>query len=126
MSNLIQASALLSVLALGSALPTGHTHTSAGQPGCLVASPNGDVQGREVGAACVFQGIPYAAPPTGARRWKAPESSAPFLTTFPATTPPPSCPNVNSGSPAGNEDCLKLNVWVRNPRPTTPAPVTAP
>ena len=26
-------------------------------------------------------------------------------------------------SPAGNEDCLKLNVWVRNPLPSTPAPV---
>ena len=123
MSNRIQPSALLLVLALGFTLATGHTNTMAAQVGCLVSTSNGDVQGRDVGASCAFQGIPYAAPPTGARRWKAPESPAPFLTTFQAMTPPLSCPNVNSGSPAGNEDCLKLNVWVRNPLPTTPAPV---
>jgi len=38
-------------------------------------------------------------------------------------TPPPSCPNINAGPPAGNEDCLKLNVWVSDPPPAGPAPV---
>ena len=123
MPNRIPPSAFALVLAVGFILSAGHANTTATQAGCLVSTPIGDIQGLEVGTSCAFKGIPYAASPAGARRWKAPESPAPFLTTFQATTLPPSCPNVNSGQPAGNEDCLKLNVWVRNPLPSTPAPV---
>jgi len=123
MPNRIQSSALAVVLALGFILSTGNANTTATQAGCLVSTPIGDIQGLEVGTSCAFKGIPYAASPAGARRWKAPESPAPFLTTFPATTPPSSCPNVNSGSPAGNEDCLKLNVWVAKSSMTARVPV---
>jgi para-nitrobenzyl esterase len=35
---------------------------------CLVATANGAVQGVDHGASCAFLGVPYAAPPTGARR----------------------------------------------------------
>lgn len=97
--------------------------TTAGRVTCLVTTTSGDVQGLDVGASCSFFGIPYAAPPTGSRRWKAPETPTPWVTPFPATVPPPACPNVNTGSPAGNESCLTLNVWVRNPLPAVPAPV---
>ena len=97
--------------------------TRAAQSTCLVQTTSGAVQGTNVGPSCTFLGIPYAAPPTGARRWKAPEPPTPWATTFPATTQPPSCPNLNAGVVGGNEDCLKVNVWVRNPFPSTPAPV---
>ncbi len=41
-----------------------------------------------------------------------------------ATTAPFGCPSLNAaGTPGGDEDCLKLNVWVRDPFPTQPAPV---
>lgn len=96
---------------------------AAGRVPCLVSTLSGDVQGLDVGASCTFQGIPYAAAPTAARRWTPPVPPASWATPFPATTPPASCPNVNTGQPGGNEDCLKLNVWVRNPLPATPAPV---
>jgi hypothetical protein len=49
MSNRIQLSALLLVLALNFALATGNTNTRAAQVGCLVSTSNGDVQGRDDG-----------------------------------------------------------------------------
>jgi len=90
---------------------------------CYVTTASGDVEGLDVGASCAFLGIPYAAPPVNALRWKPPQPAAPWATAYPAITNPPNCPNVNAGPPAGNEDCLKMNVWVRNPLPSTPAPV---
>ena len=97
--------------------------TRAGQASCLVPTANGSVQGLNTGASCTFLGIPYAAPPTGALRWRPPQPAGPWSSPLPATTAPPNCPNVNNGPPAGNEDCLQLNMWVRNPLPPTPAPV---
>ena len=86
MPNRIQPPAFVLVLALGVTLATGNASTTATEAGCLVSTPNGDIQGLDAGMSCAFKGIPYAASPAGARRWKAPESPAPFLATFPATT----------------------------------------
>jgi para-nitrobenzyl esterase len=107
------------------AFPLFTRHTRATAVTCLVPTTNGPVQGLDVGPSCSFLGIPYAAPPTAALRWKPPVSPAAWTTPMSVTgTPPPqNCPNVNAGPPAGNENCLTLNVWVRNPRPMTPAPV---
>jgi para-nitrobenzyl esterase len=84
---------------------------------CSADAPQGPVQGVDRGMSCAFLGVPYALPPVGARRWKAPQPLPASSTVFPATTPPPSCPNVNTGSPAGNEDCLKVNIWAPDPLP---------
>ena len=92
-------------------------------PSCLVTTVGGDVQGTDNGASCTFLGVPFAAPPVGELRWKPPQAVAPWPSVLAANTPPPSCPNVNSGSPSGLEDCLKLNIWVSDPPPTRPAPV---
>jgi para-nitrobenzyl esterase len=89
---------------------------------CAVTIANGDVQGLDLGSSCMFLGIPYAAPPTGALRWKPPQPAAPWTTPFPATTMVPNCPNILTGTPAGNEDCLKLIVWMSK-APAAPAPV---
>lgn len=91
---------------------------------CLVATVGGDLQGIDNGASCSFLGVPFAAPPVGALRWRPPQAAAPWSpSVLPATTPPPSCPNVFTGTPSGSEDCLKLNIWVSDPPPTQPAPV---
>ena len=82
------------------------------QSGCFVSIGNGDVQGQDLGASCAFLGIPYAASPAGNNRWKPPIPASPWTTPLPAVTPPPSCPSNLSGTPTGNEDCLKLNIWV--------------
>ncbi|HEX5214713.1 MAG TPA: carboxylesterase family protein [Vicinamibacterales bacterium] len=99
------------------------TRDTSAQPACFVSTVSGDIQGAVGTESCTFLGIPYAAPPINALRWKAPQPAAPWAGTLPATTNPQSCPNVNTGSPSGVEDCLRLNVWVRHPRPVAPAPV---
>jgi para-nitrobenzyl esterase len=104
------------------AVPLATLVTRASTAACAVTTTKGDVQGLDLGASCSFLGIPYAASPVGTLRWKPPQPAAPWANPLPAIAPPPNCPNVNNGPPAGNEDCLKLNVWVRNPLPATPAP----
>ena len=43
----------------------------------LVKIDSGIVQGKNVGTVNAFLGIPYAAPPVGKLRWKAPEPAGP-------------------------------------------------
>jgi para-nitrobenzyl esterase len=64
----------------------------------------------------VFKGIPYAAPPVGALRWKAPQPPAPWTGVRKADTfgaqchQPPIFGDIVFDRPA-SEDCLFLNVW---------------
>jgi para-nitrobenzyl esterase len=61
----------------------------------------------------IFRGVPYAAAPTGALRWKPPQSVAPWTTARDATKWGDRCPQGEStlSSPgAMSEDCLNLNV----------------
>lgn len=95
----------------------------AAQSGCFATVINGGLQGQDLGASCAFLGIPYAASTAGGNRWKPPQPAAPWITPFPATATPPSCPSNFSGTPTGNEDCLKLNIWVAKSSLTASAPV---
>lgn len=71
-----------------------------------------------------FLGIPYAAPPVGALRWKAPQAPAAWTGTRSAKTFGPHCPQRDTspmsayGAAGGQEDCLYLNVFT----PTSPGP----
>ena len=110
----------VSVIAVPLLLPTAR----AAQVACAVTTGTGNVEGLDRGASCEFLGIPYAAPPLGALRWKPPQPAVPWAMTLMATAAPLGCPSLNAaGTPGGDEDCLKLNVWVRDPFPTQPAPV---
>jgi len=72
-------------------------------------------------AARTFLGIPYAAPPVGELRWKAPQPPAPWTTPRQADQFGGSCPQAviglfalpgeEAGSVKGQEDCLYLNVF---------------
>ena len=101
------------------------------QGSCLVTVDDGQVQGRNLGVACAFLGIPYAASTAGNNRWRPPQPAVPWTSVLDATgtTPgtPVGCPSVSffgsTPSLSGDEDCLTLNVWVPNPLPTEPAPV---
>jgi para-nitrobenzyl esterase len=72
-----------------------------------------------------FKGIPYAAPPVGALRWRAPQPPAPWTQERPAVQFGAACPQPGSafGSPTAteNEDCLTLNVF--RPAAAGPHPV---
>jgi len=67
----------------------------------------------------VFRGIPYAAPPTGPRRYRAPQPPDPWtdvrecLDAGPVAPQPPSPFEAMLGAPSPHwdEDCLTLNVW---------------
>jgi para-nitrobenzyl esterase len=63
--------------------------------------------------AFIYRGIPYAAPPVGALRWKAPQPVAAWKGERDATQWPNRCPQGGSNMGAGSkisEDCLYLNV----------------
>ena len=111
------------VLALSLAVTLCILDTRAQVPSCLVETTLGGVQGIDGGSSCTFLGVPYAAPPTGVLRWKPPQPAAPWTIALPALTAPPNCPALNAASlPGGNEDCLKLNIWVPNPAPGDAGP----
>lgn len=64
-----------------------------------------------------FLGIPYAAPPIGANRWRAPQPVARWTGTRPATSYGADCaqapfpPDAAPIRTTPREDCLYLNVW---------------
>jgi len=85
----------------------------------VINAPAGKVSGQAAGELQVFKGIPYALPPTGARRWKPPLPMPKWKGTREANQYGPACvqPKARSGSiyawdiGALSEDCLTLNVW---------------
>ena len=85
----------------------------------LVDLPQGTLAGRHEGSLNVFRGIPYAAPPVGDARWKAPGAAPSWKGVRDASAFGPAClqPPVPGTSlyydpPAdSSEDCLTLNVW---------------
>jgi len=79
----------------------------------LVATADGLLRGTTAGSDHEFLGIPYAAPPVGNLRWRAPQPAARWKGVRAATSFAPHCPQP--GSPFGvastSEDCLYLNVY---------------
>jgi para-nitrobenzyl esterase len=65
----------------------------------------------------VFKGIPFAAPPLGANRWRPPQPAAGWTGVRAASEFAPRCTQGGRGGPnaptppSTSEDCLYLNVW---------------
>jgi para-nitrobenzyl esterase len=83
-----------------------------------VRTDAGVVQGATEDGLTVYKGIPFAAPPVGELRWRAPEPPTAWSGVRPADAFAPVCPqpseaNVALGMPIlpSSEDCLYLNVW---------------
>lgn len=67
-----------------------------------VRTDTGFVSGTIIDAQRSFQGIPFAAPPTGENRWRDPQAVLPWRGVLLADQPGPRCEQ--------DEDCLYLNV----------------
>ncbi|MDE2493865.1 MAG: carboxylesterase family protein [Alphaproteobacteria bacterium] len=97
---------------------------------CAFAAPmletkvaDGAVAGKPDGAVTAFLGIPFAKPPVGDLRWRAPEPNAPWSGVLQAKQFSDSCAQTIDPKGYGpwtveygpqnqtSEDCLYLNVW---------------
>jgi para-nitrobenzyl esterase len=63
----------------------------------------------------VFRGLPYAQPPTGPNRWRAPQALEAWSGVRDATTFAQRCMQQSGDPGSMSEDCLYLNVWSAAP-----------
>ncbi len=106
---------------------------AAARPTPVVLAPAGAVRGEAAGEVNVFRGLPYAAPPVGALRWRPPAPLEPWSGVREAKAFGPAClqPRAPPGGiyaselPQLSEDCLTLNVWApaHPPNGSAAAPV---
>ncbi len=90
----------------------------AAQTSKPVRTQAGSVRGMTEDGITVYKGIPFAAPPIGDLRWRAPAAPAAWTGVHTADKFAPACMQVpvvqadlGMESVATNEDCLYLNVW---------------
>ncbi|MDY0976180.1 carboxylesterase family protein [Massilia sp. CFBP9012] len=85
--------------------------------GPVVSIDSGKVEGKIDAGIASWKGIPFAAPPVGALRWRAPQAVQPWTGVRQATSHAADCmqlPFPSDAAPLGtkpDEDCLYLNVW---------------
>ncbi|MHC9540308.1 MAG: carboxylesterase/lipase family protein [Vulcanimicrobiota bacterium] len=117
--NILRATAVIELLIILSAcLYAGEKDTD------VVRLDSGPVCGKAQGGVRAFLGIPYAAPPVGALRWKAPQKVSPWTEVKMCADFGPSCPQPDwSEKGRFSEDCLYLNVWAPNKRHDEKMPV---
>ena len=121
-----RAGGLAAVAALSAFLLVGLCAAAPAAPRVRIPS-QGELAGIRTGAVTAFLGVPYAAPPVGRNRWRAPQPAPAWQGVRSAKRFAPSCwqvmlpagtgPWTHEYMPQGraSEDCLYLNIW-------TPAP----
>lgn len=104
-------------LALALSLSLGTACAAKADPATLVHEENGDLQGSIEDGVISWKGIPFAAPPVGDLRWRAPQPAAAWDGVREATEYAHDCmqkPFDGDAAPLGtppSEDCLYANVW---------------
>ncbi len=83
---------------------------------------SGRIEGTLAEGVHIFKGIPFAAPPVGEMRWRAPQPVEPWAGTRDASEFGPICPQMRPTRLPESEDCLTLNVWAPSDV-TEPLPV---
>lgn len=76
----------------------------------------GQVEGRHTQSTDTLSwlGVPYAAPPVGEKRWRAPQPHAKWTGVRPATAFGPLSFQKSGNAVIGSEDCLYLNIYRPN------------
>jgi para-nitrobenzyl esterase len=98
-------------------------------PNTLVRLGSGTLQGQTLpDGGAVFKGIPYAAAPTGERRWQSPQPVSNWSGIREAMQYGAPCEQPAQGwndslISAQSEDCLYLNVWTPSLKPAAHLPV---
>jgi para-nitrobenzyl esterase len=93
----------------------GASTPGSAEPPVLVLH-DGPILGTVADGVRIFKGIPYAAPPVGELRFAPPVEPIPWAGTLDCTSfapnAPQTVPDITGGRlTAGDEDCLRLNVW---------------
>jgi len=95
-----------------------------------VLTDKGPVQGTVEDGITIYKGIPFAAPPLGDLRWRAPQPHAKWAEPLKTDKFAPACMQTPIVMPAlgldaveVNEDCLYLNVWTPAKTPRDKVPV---
>jgi para-nitrobenzyl esterase len=96
----------------------------------VVETESGRVVGTQAQEITAFKGLPYAAPPIGALRWRAPQPPAAWSDIRDASKVGNACPqkrglSLEGGGDPGalDEDCLSLNVFAPRAEPGARLPV---
>jgi para-nitrobenzyl esterase len=98
---------------------------SSSAPDGAVKVEGGLVQGVAEGDLAVYKGIPFAAPPIGDLRWRAPQPVTPWSGVRNVDKYAPACVQSMGGPPPSgvSEDCLYLNIWTPATSATEKLPV---
>ena len=115
----------MTVAAICAALLLGG-NTALAQIGGPVRVDGGALQGTVEDGLAIFRGIPYAAPPVGNLRWRAPQPAAKWEGVRAAKEFGRACMQSNAAIanlPAPSEDCLFVNVWTPAKRASERLPV---
>jgi para-nitrobenzyl esterase len=110
---LVMAAALLSASCAGAPATTPAPGTWTGSP--VVSTRSGAVRGHSApDATILWKAIPFARPPVGDLRWRAPQEPVPWTGVRDPGSFNGGCTQyspVMPGGIVGSEDCLYLNVW---------------
>ena len=124
--RLLTTAAVLGALASATPAPAGafQVRTLGTDPGTgtVVRTQAGVIKGTASGNVLRFRGVPYAAPPVGALRWRPPQPVRPWRGVRLAQQSGPPCAQFTQPPvPNARENCLYLDVTV--PRLPGPKPV---
>lgn len=101
-----------------------------GEGRLIVRTTEGAIRGAFERGVLAFKGIPYAKPPVGKLRWRAPRPAPKWKGVRDATRYGAACiqrpglSKANGGDPGRlSEDCLYLNLWTPRTKPSAKLPV---